>query len=365
MKFLNRFLCLVILSVFTRVNLDAQEMSGKNNLVITRAAVESATNTLVLAGENFLGEDGKRAPSVFLGRNVLNTVLVSSTLIRAQLPSGLPGGTYLVIVSNGVGQTHFDSIDLTIDYYETDHAGVAGPKGDKGDPGPAGPAGPAGSAGPVGPQGPAGPRGEPGPQGPQGLKGDVGPQGLKGDVGPQGPIGPQGPQGPQGLQGPAGVQGPAGPAGTYDPTLRPFSSLVTIATGFGDVRTNNDVVPAGVWRDLPHRLLNFTKQFPGSKLKITYQDTLGTDGQYFAGCEWRILLDGNTVAFFSDADYEGPMSWRMANAAHVAWADAPAGSHQVIVQNRGNRGAWSIYGTYECLSGWNTTGNFLSVEEIP
>jgi hypothetical protein len=329
MKFLNRFLCLVILSVFTRVNLDAQEMSGKNNLVITRAAVESATNTLVLAGENFLGEDGKRAPSVFLGRNVLNTVLVSSTLIRAQLPSGLPGGTYLVIVSNGVGQTHFDSMDLTIDYYETDHAGVAGPKGDKGDPGPAGPAG------------------------------------LAGPVGPQGPIGPQGPQGPQGLQGPAGVQGPAGPAGTYDPTLRPFSSLVTIATGFGDVRTNNDVVPPGVWRDLPHRLLNFTKQFPASKLKITYQDTLGTDGQYFAGCEWRILLDGNTVAFFSDADYEGPMSWRMANAAHVAWADAPAGSHQVIVQNRGNRGAWSIYGTYECLSGWNTTGNFLSVEEIP
>jgi len=140
---------------------------------------------------------------------------------------------------------------------------------------------------------------------------------------------------------------------------------VTIATGFGDVRTNSDVVPAGVWRDLPHRLLNFTKQFPGSKLKITYQDTLGTDGQYFAGCEWQILLDGNIVAFFSDADYEGPMSWRMTNAAHVAWADAPAGSHQVIVQNRGNRGAWSIYGTYECLSGWNTTGNFLSVEEIP
>ena len=54
----------------------------------------------------------------------------------------------------------------------------------------------------------------------------------------------------------------------------------------------------------------------------------------------------------------------MSSSAHVAWANAAAGNHVVQVQNRGNRGAWG-QGTNECLQGWNNTGNFLSVEEIP
>src|SRR5262249_11376516 len=117
--------------------------------------------------------------------------------------------------------------------------------------------------------------------------------------------------------------------------------------------------------DLPNRVLDFTKQFPNSKLKITYQDTLGALSQFDAGCEWQILLDGNSIAFFSTADlFSNNMSWHMANAAHMAWANAAAGNHRIVVQNRGNRGAWGG-GTEECLSGWNTTGNFLSVEEIP
>src|SRR2546427_128475 len=218
MKLRHRFLYLVILSLFPRLFVGAQEDSRKN-LIITRAAIESATNTLILVGENFLGENGNRAPSVFLGRNLLNTSLVSATLIRAQLPRDLPPGTYLVIVSNGIGQPHFDSMDLTINYGS--EAGHAGPKGDKGDAGPARPVGPAG------------------PQGPQGPKGDTGSPGAAGGQGPQGPQGPQGAIGPQGAP------------GTFDPTLRPLSGLVTmVGPGLRDVRTNNSVAP-GQWRDLP------------------------------------------------------------------------------------------------------------------
>ena len=119
-----------------------------------------------------------------------------------------------------------------------------------------------------------------------------------------------------------------------------------------------------VWVDVPQRVVNFTKRFDNSLLKITYQDTLGTLGSSYSGCNWRILLDGSEISFFSDADLTGAAGWRMSNAAHVVWSTTTAaGTHVVQVQNRGNSGAWTT--TIECLQGWNTSGNFLSVEEIP
>ncbi len=143
------------------------------------------------------------------------------------------------------------------------------------------------------------------------------------------------------------------------------AALVTIqGPGLGDFRNNSSVSTAGTWWTIPNRTLAFTKQSAGSRLRITYQDTLGTYGQFYAGCEWRILLDGAQIAFFSDADLDGAFNWRMNNASHVVWATATAGARTIVVQNRGNRGAWGA-GTSECLQGWNTTGNFLSVEEIP
>jgi len=143
------------------------------------------------------------------------------------------------------------------------------------------------------------------------------------------------------------------------------SSLITTTTGnLADFRNNSTVTVAGKWIDIPGRAVTFTKRYASSKLRITYQDTLGTLGQYYQGCAWQIVLDGTGIAAFSDADVDGATAWRMSNAAHVAWATGAAGTHTVTVQNKGDRGAWST-GTTECLSGWNTTGNFLSVEEIP
>jgi hypothetical protein len=99
-----------------------------------------------------------------------------------------------------------------------------------------------------------------------------------------------------------------------------------------------------------------------SKLKITYQDTLGTLAAIFGACQWRIVVDGAEVSNFSDGDMDnsGNTRWRMNNAAHVAWSfRVPAGTHDIHVEGVRTPSAT------ECLSGWNTTGNFLSVEEIP
>jgi hypothetical protein len=147
------------------------------------------------------------------------------------------------------------------------------------------------------------------------------------------------------------------------------SSLITTTSGnLADWRNNTSVSVAGKWTDIPGRSLPFNKKYATSKLKVTYQDTLGTYGYVYQGCEWQILLDGAAIAFFSDADVASPTAggpvWHMSNGAHVAWGTGAAGAHTVSVQNRGNSGAWGS-GTTECLQGWNTSGNFVSVEEIP
>ncbi|MBI5543447.1 MAG: hypothetical protein HY901_06130, partial [Deltaproteobacteria bacterium] len=139
-----------------------------------------------------------------------------------------------------------------------------------------------------------------------------------------------------------------------------LSTLVTMAgPGLGDVRNNSGTAALNTWWDIPNRTVTFTKRFASSRLKITYQDTLGTLGPDYGTCIWRFLLDGSAIASFSDADLTAATAWRMTNAAHMAWATGTAGAHTVQVQ--GLRAGTAT----ECLQGWNTNGNFLSVEEIP
>jgi hypothetical protein len=149
---------------------------------------------------------------------------------------------------------------------------------------------------------------------------------------------------------------------------RTLGSLATIVPNLSDQRNNVSSSTAGAWWTVPGRNVAFTKRFTSSKLKITYQDTLGSLSQYYEACEWRIMLDTTQVLYFSTADLDRPtITWYMENGAHVAWVtNATTGAHAVTVQNRGvaTRGAWGT-GTTECLMGWNTTGSFISVEEIP
>jgi hypothetical protein len=181
----------------------------------------------------------------------------------------------------------------------------------------------------------------------------AGAQGPSGPAGPSGLPGPNGPVGPQGPQGPSGPEGPAGPKG--DPAMLGFA----IVTSLPDVRVTG-AYAANTWHPLANRIVYLNKTLDSSKLRITYQDTLGSRASQYNACQWRITLDGVVLALFSDASVEGPLGWRMHNGAHVAWGfNVSAGPHLVQVDNL------RTLATPECLSGWNTTGSFLSVEEIP
>ena len=146
----------------------------------------------------------------------------------------------------------------------------------------------------------------------------------------------------------------------------PVRMITYVGPNLGDQRNNSTFTTAGTWWAIPGRSVTFTKRFPTSLLRVTYQDTLGANSQFFDGCQWRFVLDGNEVAWFSTADMDGPsIAWRMQNAAHEAIVSGTAaGAHTLVVQNRGNRGAWAA-GTSECMMGWNTNSSFLSVEELP
>jgi hypothetical protein len=143
------------------------------------------------------------------------------------------------------------------------------------------------------------------------------------------------------------------------------------AAGLSDWRNNSGTCAAGVWCDIPDRTLSYAKRRAGSLLQITYQDTLGTYGTSYDQCNWRILVDGNTVGFFTDADIQSggyynsgspnytPYShWRMVNTTHMALASGYGkGGHTIKVQSYRATAP-------ECLQGWYQSGSFLSVEEV-
>jgi len=95
--------------------------------------VDLTLNRLTISGENFLGENGRTVPSLFLGKTLLSQLSSSQTTIDATLPSGLDAGTYLLIVSNGPHIDDFDTFDVTI--------GAVGQQGPPGIPGRVGPRG--------------------------------------------------------------------------------------------------------------------------------------------------------------------------------------------------------------------------------
>jgi hypothetical protein len=151
-----------------------------------------------------------------------------------------------------------------------------------------------------------------------------------------------------------GPDGPAGPKG--DPGTLAFA----ISTPLSEFRVTT-VYAVNQWVSLPGRVVSLVKVSDTSRLRITYQDTLGAKAVMFNACQWRIVVDGTTWATFSDGDLDNPnLGYRMHNGSHIAWVfNIPAGTHDIHVDSMR-----TINGQ-ECLSGWNTTGNFLSVEEIP
>jgi hypothetical protein len=116
-------------------------------VIINSAQANLSTNTIAISGRNF----GKQPPEVMLDAATLVVTSFSPTSIQANLPLGLPPGSYHLIVVAGRGFQRLGSLDVTIG-----NTGLEGPQGPQGPPGVQGPQGPQGVAGAAGPVGPAG-----------------------------------------------------------------------------------------------------------------------------------------------------------------------------------------------------------------
>jgi hypothetical protein len=128
---------MAILSAF------ASSMVYGQTPVVRNAIINSITQQISITGKDLLPTSGSQV--VYLDGALLTLVSSSSTRIVADLPSGLPSGSFRLVVGAGVFDVTYGAV------------------------GPAGPAGPAGATGVTGATGPAGPAGPTGPQGPAGT----------------------------------------------------------------------------------------------------------------------------------------------------------------------------------------------------
>ena len=165
-----------------------------------------------------------------------------------------------------------------------------------------------------------------------------------------------------GINGTLDVTGKATVAGDLQVNGQIVSSAGPLASNFKYVFINKDwrnQKADGQWKNIPNRTITYAKKRANSVLRITYQDTLGTYGNGYDRCRWRILVDGKQVAYFSAADLQYGTAWRMQNGTHTALGVGfGAGNRTVVVQNA------MMSGGVECLMGWNTSQNFLAVEEV-
>src|ERR1700677_3308756 len=122
-------------------------------LTVNSATINYGANQVTFSGSGF--EPLKKAPTGLFSGAPLAIATYSNTQVVATLPASTAAGTYVVIVSNSLGE--FNEVDLTY--------GAAGPQG---------PIGPPGQTGATGAQGPEGIMGNPGPQGPAGPAGPAG-----------------------------------------------------------------------------------------------------------------------------------------------------------------------------------------------
>lgn len=143
--------------------------AAPSQLVVLSAHVDRAAGTLTITGLDF----GEATPRVTLGVDDLEVVSHDLGQAVAELPSGFPAGSYLLIVARGSGLPEYDVFHVTLPDAAPPTTGadrpahaeaLRGATGPAGSPGQQGATGPAGPPGPVGPAGPSG-----GPQGPPGV----------------------------------------------------------------------------------------------------------------------------------------------------------------------------------------------------
>lgn len=94
-------------------------------LTITEVSVIFGTpNTIEISGENFEPLFPQNLNVTLGDYGSLDILDSSNTMIKAELPAGIPGGDYLLTVSTGIGYWQIDEYDLTIRACEA--GGVSG-----------------------------------------------------------------------------------------------------------------------------------------------------------------------------------------------------------------------------------------------
>jgi hypothetical protein len=134
-------------------------------------------------------------------------------------------------------------------------------------------------------------------------------------------------------------------------------SHITYMKGMPD----NRLTPTS-WTTYPDRILNFTKKYDNSVLRIVYYDCLGHyqgGSSAFAASDWRVRIDGDGVLYISGGTGVIGVNWSMNFASHMILVpDISAGEHTIDVQVKNNHAT-------ECTAGWHTHGtNMLMVEEL-
>jgi hypothetical protein len=119
--------------------------------IVVSAIINSTAQQIAITGTSLTSAGG--APVVKLDATTLTLVSYASTQIVADLPPGLPSGSFGLTVSNG-------SATLGVFDVTNGSVGPQGAPGPKGATGPEGPTGPKGATGPKGPTGPQGPAGK-------------------------------------------------------------------------------------------------------------------------------------------------------------------------------------------------------------
>ncbi len=324
-----------------------------DDLSIVNINADIDTGSLIIVGNNLLGEDEdndeKHRFKIMLGNEELVVESWTSSLINAYLPPGILAGDYRLVIKNK--DDEFD-YDLTI-----------------------------GAVGATGPQGIAGNDGATGATGSQGIPGPVGATGVTGAQGIAGNDGATGAAGVQGIPGPVGATGDAGVDGTSCTAVQGAGSA-TIQCDDGTLATVYDQSSGQFTRktsyvsqfNLPDgrdlglirgRSLVLLKQRASTDLRLSYTDNFRVYGNG-KSCTWEILVDNQTCQSGSlqysiyNSISNGILINHFNNTTVVGYCRGiAAGQHTISVRVSPHRS----YPSSDCYTGWESTF-MLEAEEV-
>ncbi len=117
------------------------------------------------------------------------------------------------------------------------------------------------------------------------------------------------------------------------------------------------------WTALPSRDLSHTKAEAGTRIRVSYMDTIGTSMLKRGwGCRWRLNVDTLPQGRIYSSYNSDATGWRM-DPTEMEWIipGLPAGEHRYRIELLRPDNTTTEY----CRAGWSSPQNFLLIEELP